>query len=101
MQKLLAIQENMLSLVGDTAAVRILFQLAGGTTRFSEFTLEVSSKTLSSRLKLLEQNNLITRTAYPEIPPRVEYSLTAKGREFLTILEGIVQWEESWLQPEL
>jgi len=94
-------QEGILSLVGDHVAVRVLLELSSGEKRFSAFQLGVSSKTLSQRLKRLEEQELITRTAYAEIPPRVEYALTPKGKEFVTILDGLLQWEQSWLQPEL
>ncbi|ALC83169.1 MULTISPECIES: winged helix-turn-helix transcriptional regulator [Bacillus] len=63
--------------------------LIDGTLRFGDLLkgLEgISPKTLSLRLRELEENKIITRTVYPEIPPKVEYSLTEKGKQ----LEGIL-----------
>jgi DNA-binding HxlR family transcriptional regulator len=62
--------------------------LIEGTLRFSDLlrSMEgISPKTLSLRLKELEDHKLVTRTVYPEVPPRVEYTLTEKGRELESI----------------
>ncbi|MEK8131568.1 helix-turn-helix domain-containing protein [Paenibacillus filicis] len=62
--------------------------LLDGTLRFSDLLRSmdgISPKTLSLRLKELEEHGIVTRTVYPEVPPRVEYTLTDKGRN----LEGI------------
>ncbi len=52
----------------------------------------ISPKTLSDTLKVLEKAGLITREVYPEMPPRVDYSLTTKGRELKTALLPLLQW---------
>lgn len=88
--------EGALSVIGDMTSVSIVLELMHGKKRFSELNLGVSSKTLSSRLKRLERNGIISRTLHAEVPPRVEYALTEKGVELLKILEGIFQWEQSW-----
>jgi DNA-binding HxlR family transcriptional regulator len=65
-----------------------------GTVRFSELRSrlgDVSSSTLAARLTDLEEARLIVRTVYPETPPRVEYSLTPRGREFCTILTDFLR----------
>jgi len=53
---------------------------------------DISQKMLSSTLKRLEEDKLINRKMYPEIPPRVEYSLTNSGKEFMPAVEMMVSW---------
>src|SRR6185295_7603132 len=77
-------------LIGRRYALGLLSLIANrGTVRFSELRSrlgDVSSSTLAARLSDLEEARLIVRTVYPETPPRVEYALTARGREFCAIL---------------
>ena len=77
-------------LIGRRYALGLLSLIANrGTVRFTELRSrlgDVSSSTLAARLTDLEEARLIVRTVYPETPPRVEYALTARGREFCTIL---------------
>ncbi len=56
----------------------------------------ISSKTLSDRLKELEREGIIKRESFPEIPPRVEYSLTEKGDALGAALRCIIEWSERW-----
>ena len=53
---------------------------------------EISYKTLSSTLKELEKDKLINRKEYPQIPPKVEYSLTERGRSLIPILDAMCEW---------
>jgi DNA-binding HxlR family transcriptional regulator len=82
----------------------ILRELFQGTRRFGELrtTLEgVSPKTLTERLRFLEDRGVILRTIYPEIPPRVEYSLTERGRMAWPVIEALREWGEIVMQrPE-
>ena len=55
----------------------------------------ISHKTLSTTLKELERDNLIIRKEYPQIPPRVEYSLSKRGETLITILYSMCEWGES------
>ncbi|OLS13988.1 MAG: transcriptional regulator, HxlR family [Promethearchaeota archaeon CR_4] len=67
----------------------------GKSLRYSEiksFLSDISPKTLSDTLKVLERERLITRTVYPETPPRVEYLLTQDGEELKQALEPLVNW---------
>lgn len=91
--------ETTLSLIGDKWKVLILRDLMPGTKRFGELKKSigsVSQKVLTAQLRDMESNGLITRTVYPEVPPRVEYSLTALGRSLKPILDAMWNWGESY-----
>ena len=63
--------------------------------RFNEmkkYIGEISYKTLSSTLKELEADQLVNRKEYPQIPPKVEYSLTERGKSLIPILDGMCEW---------
>lgn len=75
-------------------AILILHELEDGPKRFNELqrSIDITQATLSSHLKDLEANGLITRTVYPEVPPRVEYALTGIGMKFRPVLAAIEAW---------
>lgn len=84
-----------LRVIGDKWTALILRDLAGGTKRFSQLqgSLEgISPRTLSQRLESLTAHGIITKTAYAEVPPRVEYTLTDKGRDLIPILKAMADW---------
>ncbi|MDO4161302.1 MAG: helix-turn-helix domain-containing protein [Prevotellaceae bacterium] len=87
---------NVLSRVGDKWSMLILFTLrTNGVLRFNELKLnipDISQKMLSGTLKVLEADGLITRKVYPEVPPRVEYSLTERANTLIPLIESLVQW---------
>ena len=63
--------------------------------RFNEikrYIKDISYKTLSSTLKELEADRLVHREEYPQIPPKVEYSLTERGKSLIPILDGMCEW---------
>ncbi len=94
--------ERTLEVIGAKWTVLIVRDLVTGTKRFGQLLKSlqgVSPKTLSERLKELEASGVVTRTVYPEVPPRVEYSLTEKGHSLSAIIEEIRRWGEDWL-PE-
>lgn len=80
-------------------AVIILYHLLPGPKRFSQLETEagVSGRLLSERLKELEAAGMVTRTLYPEVPPRAEYELTVMGREVEPIVSAIFTWSQKWL----
>ncbi len=88
------------AVIGSKWTLLVIRDLATGTKRFNELEKSlsgISAKTLSERLRSLEQENIVTRRAYPEIPPRVEYSLTEKGRALLSLIESMREYGRRWL----
>ena len=87
-------------LLGDSWTLMIVYTLLTGTKRFGEL-LEamgnVSPKTVSQRLKMLEELGFVQRHAFAEIPPRVEYCLTEKGLALVHIMEAIEQFAQRYL----
>ncbi len=87
-------------LIGDMWTLLIVYNLLNGPRRFGEL-LEaagnVSPKTISQRLKMLEEIKFVERQAFAEIPPRVEYRLTEKGLALVDIMQAIQQFGERYL----
>jgi DNA-binding HxlR family transcriptional regulator len=78
----------------------LIRELAEGRSRFCELerSLEgISPRTLSLRLRALEEEGIIERQTYPEVPPRVEYALTEKGTALLPIIEDMRIYGERWI----
>ena len=78
----------------------LIRDLAEGHTRFCELERSlsgISPRTLSLRLRALEEEGIVERQTYPEVPPRVEYALTAKGRALLPIIEDMREYGTAWL----
>ena len=87
-------------LLGDAWTLIIVYTLLSGTKRFGELLQamgNVSPKTLSQRLKMLEEMGFVRRHAFLEIPPRVEYCLTEKGLALVDIMEAIKQFGQRYL----
>lgn len=87
-------------LIGDRWTPLIVRDLEPGCRRFSELQRSlagISPKTLSDRLRRLEESGVISRTCFAEVPPRVEYRLTSKGHALLPVLESMRDFGESWL----
>ena len=77
--------------------------LAEGHSRFCELERSltgISPRTLSLRLRALEEEGIVERHTHPEVPPRVEYALTAKGLALLPIIEDMRSYGENWLGAE-
>ncbi|MBR2049053.1 MAG: helix-turn-helix transcriptional regulator [Oscillospiraceae bacterium] len=93
--------ETALNLIGGKYKALILWRLSGGTLRFSQLQKLVTSATprmLTLQLRELEKEHLITRTVYPEVPPRVEYAMTELGRSLMPILTAMRDWGTEYLR---
>ncbi len=91
--------ETTLTLIGDKWKVLIIRDLLPGTKRFGELKKSigsVSQKVLTSQLRQMEESGLLTRTVYPEVPPRVEYTLTELGRSLSPVLDALCRWGEEY-----
>ena len=89
---------NVVSRFGDKWSMLVLYQLhvsETGILRFNEMRrlmTDCSQKMLSQTLKNLEQSHLVHREVYPEVPPRVEYSLTDIGKSLMPTLTALIAW---------
>ena len=87
-----------MSLIQGKYKMFILYALmAYGTVRFNQlkkYIRTISYKTLSTTLKELEADRLVHREEYPQIPPKVEYSLTERGKSLIPILDQMCEWGE-------
>jgi DNA-binding HxlR family transcriptional regulator len=89
----------VIHVIGSRWTIAIVRDLAIKPRRPSELSKSlngISAKTLTQRLRDLEEWKLVKRTAYQEIPPRVEYELTERGRDLLFVLEALKDLGESW-----
>src|SRR5436309_7354297 len=87
-------------IIGSKWTAVIVHDLSEGARRFSELERAcpgISPRTLSERLRVLEQDELVVRRSYPETPPRVEYELTEKGRGLLPIIGAMRSFGHEWL----
>ena len=87
--------ETTLMLISDRWKVLIIRDLLDGTKRFGEIKKSVgnvSQKVLTANLRSMEDSGLLTRKVYPEVPPRVEYTLTKTGYSLKPILDAMVEW---------
>ena len=87
--------EITLMLISDRWKVLIIRDLLDGTKRFREIKKSVgniSQKVLTANLRSMEDRGLLTRKVYPEVPPRVEYTLTETGYSLKTVLDAMVAW---------
>lgn len=91
--------ETSLLVIGDKWVVLIIRDLRTGTKRFGELLKSVtgvSQKVLTEKLRSMEERGLVSREVYPEIPPRVEYSLTELGESLYPILDSLEEWGEGY-----
>lgn len=87
--------ETTLTLISNKWKVLIIRDLLTGTKRFGELKKSVtgiSQKVLTANLRDMEENCLITREVFPEVPPRVEYTLSELGYSLSPILDAMEQW---------
>ena len=87
--------ETTLTLISDKWKVLILRDLMPGTKRFGELKKELGSitqKVLTSNLRMLEENGILVRHVYAQIPPRVDYTLTSLGYNLKPVIDSMVAW---------
>lgn len=87
--------ETTLQVIGGRWKVPILWHLFQGTLRFSELSRalhDVTQKMLTQQLREMERDGIVTRKVYPQVPPKVEYSLTPEGRSLKPVVEAMCKW---------
>ncbi len=93
--------EHAIQVLGKRWTGLLLSALMDGPRRFCELTSLVeglSDRVLSDRLRELEAEGVVQRVVYPQIPVRVEYQLTEKGRAFKPVLDAIRTWAQQWIE---
>jgi len=88
-----------MNVIGNKWTALILRDLIDGSRRFSELERSltgISPRTLSARLDDLERCDIVTKASYAEVPPRIEYTLTEKGRDLLPILRQMAAWGDKY-----
>lgn len=87
---------NVLSRVGDKWSLLVLYNLQHREpVRFKELQRQIpdiSQKSLTQTLRTLEEDGFVSREVFPEVPPRVEYSLTPRALSFLPLVENMINW---------
>jgi DNA-binding HxlR family transcriptional regulator len=90
-------------IIGAKWTALLVHDLSEGPRRFSELEhscVGISPRTLSERLRALEDEGILTRHSFPESPPRVEYELTEKGQSLLPIIDEMRRFGHAWLVDE-
>ncbi|MGA2494876.1 MAG: helix-turn-helix domain-containing protein [Roseiarcus sp.] len=94
--------EAALSLIDGKWKGVVLYHLLERTHRFNELRRRlpnVTQRMLTNQLRELEADGLILRTVYPEVPPKVEYSLTARGRSLAPVIAALKAWADAHVDP--
>jgi DNA-binding HxlR family transcriptional regulator len=92
--------QHTVELIGRRWSGAIVRSLLAGATRFGDILQQVpglSDRLLSERLRELEGEGIVERHVYPEVPVRIEYTLSPKGRELLDVVAAIDSWAERWV----
>lgn len=95
------VEASLEIIVGKWKPIILLYLLHGGTKRFGELKKlipGITQKMLTTQLRELEEQDIITRKVYPEVPPKVEYSISEYGRSLYSILEQIHEWGVAHLE---
>lgn len=96
---------NVVARFGNKWAFLVILLLSeNGTTRFNQLRKlipDISTKMLSSTLSVLEADGLVSRKVYPEVPPRVEYALTATGQSLVPLILQLTEWAQQHMQSIL
>lgn len=91
--------ETTLTLISDKWKILIIRDLLDGTKRFGELKKSIegiSQKVLTSNLRSMEESGLLTRKVYPEVPPKVEYTLTELGISLRPVIDTMASWGENY-----
>jgi DNA-binding HxlR family transcriptional regulator len=95
---------NPVDIIGGKWKMPILWRLKERSWRYGELKKnigKITHKMLAEQLKELEQDGLISRKVYPEVPPKVEYSLTERGFSTIPIIEGLRAWGSSFRENKI
>ena len=97
--------EATVNLIGNKWKVLIMRELGGNIKRFGELLRSrglpgISQKMLTQQLRQMERDGLVARKAYPEVPPRVEYSLTDLGKSLKPILDAMDKWGTDFIKKK-
>ena len=87
--------EHTLAVIGGTWKVPVVWHLARGPRRFSDLRRDLgglTAKVLTQHLRALESDGVISRRVYAQVPPKVEYALTARGRTLLPVVQAMCRW---------
>jgi DNA-binding HxlR family transcriptional regulator len=93
---------SAMEIIGNKWTALILRDLTDGPKRFSELEKSVGNinpRTLSQRLDDLEKHAIITKQSYAETPPRIEYTLTKKGKDLVPVLKQMAAWGDKYYDP--
>jgi DNA-binding HxlR family transcriptional regulator len=96
-----AVYQHAIELLGSRWTGAIVRALLGGTTRFNDITAAIpglSDRMLAERLRELEAEGILTRSVIPEMPVRIEYHLTEKGRALSSVIDALVAWLAEWAE---
>lgn len=91
--------ETTIKMLGDRWKMQIIECLMNGTKRFGELKQElgdITQKVLTSNLRMLEENGILVRHVYAQIPPRVDYTLTSIGYNLRPVIDSMVAWAEEY-----
>lgn len=92
-----------IDLIGGKWKVLILWNLYQSTLRFNELNRlfpDLSTKMLTQQLRTMEEDGLIQRTVYPQVPPKVEYSLTEFGISLIPVLKSMQEWGSAYVDKQ-
>lgn len=95
--------EASLEVIGGKWKGAILYHLLDGTMRFNELKRlmpDVTQRMLTRQLRELEQHGLVSRTVYPEVPPRVEYAMTDYGKTLTPVVKALHSWGQQHLKRQ-
>jgi DNA-binding HxlR family transcriptional regulator len=90
---------SAMEIIGSKWTALILRDLSSGPKRFSELEKSVGSinpRTLSQRLDDLERHEIVTKSSFAEVPPRIEYALTSKGTDLVPVLRAMSDWGDKY-----